>query len=148
MATISLDFSATLTWPSTRRWRAAKAETMWMAALAPFFWWDRREVLPSMAITPAGAPGQRGNPGNKAALELLGVERREDIAQVVVRGRAIAETAGTGAATSSFFSPKRAISTKVSAPASTASRAQQQHLVERIHHLAGLARIRQVFEMT
>ena len=28
IATISLDFSATLTCPSTRRWRAAKAETM------------------------------------------------------------------------------------------------------------------------
>ena len=38
MATISLDFSATLTWPSTRRWRAAKAETMWIGALPPFFW--------------------------------------------------------------------------------------------------------------
>ena len=56
MATISLDFSATLTWPSTRRWRAAKAETMWIAALAPFFWYDRREVLPSIAITSAGVP--------------------------------------------------------------------------------------------
>jgi hypothetical protein len=32
MATISLDFSATLTWPSTRRWRAAKAEAQLLAA--------------------------------------------------------------------------------------------------------------------
>ena len=32
MATISLALSATLTWPSTRRWRAAKAETMWIGA--------------------------------------------------------------------------------------------------------------------
>ena len=38
MATISFDFSATLTCPSTRRWRAAKAETMWIASFAPFFW--------------------------------------------------------------------------------------------------------------
>ena len=52
MATISLDLSATLTWPSTRRWRAAKAETMWMASL-PL---DRREVLPSMAITSVDTP--------------------------------------------------------------------------------------------
>ena len=36
IATISFDFSATLTWPSTRRWRAAKAETIWMAAFLPF----------------------------------------------------------------------------------------------------------------
>jgi hypothetical protein len=46
IATISLDFSATLTWPSTRRRRAANAETIWMAPLAPFFWPDRRTVLP------------------------------------------------------------------------------------------------------
>src|SRR5262245_37785459 len=32
MAMISLDFSATLIWPSTRRWWAAKAETMWIGA--------------------------------------------------------------------------------------------------------------------
>jgi hypothetical protein len=37
MATISLDFSATLTCPSTKRRRAAKAETMWIGAFAPFF---------------------------------------------------------------------------------------------------------------
>src|SRR5260370_27089381 len=34
MATISFDLSATLTCPSSRRWRAAKAETMWIAAFA------------------------------------------------------------------------------------------------------------------
>jgi hypothetical protein len=56
MATISLDFSATFTCPSTRRWRAAKAETMWMGALPLDFWPERREVLPSMAITSAGVP--------------------------------------------------------------------------------------------
>jgi len=34
MATISLDFSATLTRPRTRRWRAAKADTIWIATFA------------------------------------------------------------------------------------------------------------------
>jgi hypothetical protein len=38
MATISLDFSATATCPSTRRWRAAKAETMWIGSFEPLFW--------------------------------------------------------------------------------------------------------------
>ena len=66
MATISLAFSATLTWPSTRRWRAAKAETMWMGALAPL---DRRTILPSMAMTSAAATRQRRDPSHKAALE-------------------------------------------------------------------------------
>src|SRR5271163_2786992 len=61
MATISLDFSATLTWPRTRRWRAAKADTMWIGPLGSFFFLevfepDRRTVLPSMATTSAGTP--------------------------------------------------------------------------------------------
>src|SRR4051812_8303548 len=46
IATISLDFSATLTCPSTRRWRAAKAETMWGGALPLVFWPERRAALP------------------------------------------------------------------------------------------------------
>jgi hypothetical protein len=37
MATISFDFSFTITWPSTMRCRAAKAETMWIASFEPFF---------------------------------------------------------------------------------------------------------------
>src|SRR5258707_946041 len=53
MAMISLDLSATLTWPSTRRWRAAKADTIWIAAFPPFLWEEPRNVLPSMAITSA-----------------------------------------------------------------------------------------------
>ena len=35
MAVISLDFSATLAWPSTRRCRLDQAEIMWIGALAP-----------------------------------------------------------------------------------------------------------------
>jgi len=56
MATISLDFSATLIWPITSRWRVAKADTTWIGswplALRP----DRRAVLPSIATTPFGVP--------------------------------------------------------------------------------------------
>jgi hypothetical protein len=33
---ISLDFFPTFNWPSSRRWPAAKAETMWIAGLLPF----------------------------------------------------------------------------------------------------------------
>ena len=53
---ISLDLSATLTCPSTRRWRAAKADTMWIGAWLSLLRPDRRTVLPSIAITPAGTP--------------------------------------------------------------------------------------------
>lgn len=54
MATISFDFSFTITWPSTMRCRAAKAETMWIASFEPFFCYERRDVLPSTAMTSAG----------------------------------------------------------------------------------------------
>jgi hypothetical protein len=37
MAAISLDFSFTFTCPITRRWRAAKAETIWIGSFEPFF---------------------------------------------------------------------------------------------------------------
>jgi hypothetical protein len=56
MATISLDLSVTLTWPSTKRWRAAKTDTTWIAAFPPLLWADLREVLPSMAITSVDTP--------------------------------------------------------------------------------------------
>src|SRR5271165_4362112 len=56
IAMISLDFSATLTCPSTTRWPAAKADTMWIGALPPLLWPDRRTVLPSTATTPTGTP--------------------------------------------------------------------------------------------
>ena len=91
MAVISLDFSATLTWPSTRRWRAAKAETMWIAGLPSCFRPDRREVLPSMAITPSRRSGQCSDPGDEATLELLGIEHCQNVAEMVVRRRAILE---------------------------------------------------------
>ncbi len=35
--------------------------------------------------------GQRGDPGDETALENLGVERRENVAQLIVRWRPVAE---------------------------------------------------------
>src|SRR5712671_7814098 len=73
MAMISLDLSATLTWPRTRRWRAAKADTMWIAAFPPLLWEEPRNVLPSMAITSARHANQLGDPGDEATLEFRSV---------------------------------------------------------------------------
>jgi hypothetical protein len=56
MAMISFDLSATLTWPSTRRWRAAKADTIWIAVFPFLLSADLRDVLPSMAMTSADTP--------------------------------------------------------------------------------------------
>ena len=90
IAMISLDFSATLTWPSTRRWRAAKAETMWMAAFRPLVAGSAHGLAVD-GDHPRRHPGHRGDPGDEAALELLGVERGEDVAEMIVGRRAVLE---------------------------------------------------------
>ena len=40
---------------------------------------------------PGRDAGHRGDPGDEAALELLGIEGRKDIAEMIVRRRSIAE---------------------------------------------------------
>jgi hypothetical protein len=67
------------------------------------------------------SPGPRSNPGDEATLELLRIERREDVAEMVVGG-GLSRKGRKRRNNSSFFVPNRAISVKVSAPASTASR--------------------------
>jgi hypothetical protein len=92
IATISLDFSDTLTCPSTSRWRAANAETIWIASCAPFFDHIGRHT------------GQPRHPRHEASLELLGVERRQNVAEVVVGRRSVANGRNRRNS-SSFFSP-------------------------------------------
>src|SRR5271157_3504883 len=82
MAMISLDLSATLTWPSTRRWRAANC-TFLVGGAAQRLAVDGDHIRRH--------PDQLGDPGDEATLEFRGVERRENVAEVVVRRRSIAE---------------------------------------------------------
>jgi hypothetical protein len=81
--------SATLTWPSTRRWRAAKADTMWIAAFAPCLVGGAAQRLAVDGDYIRRHPDQLGDPGDEATLEFRGVERRENVAEVVVRRRSI-----------------------------------------------------------
>ena len=53
----SLALLSTASWPSTRRLVVAKAETRCSGPLSPAWSWLRREVLPSMAMSP-GRSGQ------------------------------------------------------------------------------------------
>src|SRR5271170_4314002 len=119
MAMISLDLSATLTWPSTRRWRAAKADTMWIAAFAPFLWAEPRNVLPSMAITSADTP----------------------ISLVVVRRRSIAERQKPAQKRDLLLAEPCDIDEGFR-PGEHREQAQQQYLFERVDHLAALPRVR------
>ena len=93
---------------------------MWIAGLPPFFGRTVADVLLSMAIT-LRRSGQRGDPGNEATLELLGIEDSQDVAEMV--GAGVPSLNGRARRKSSrSLQPNRAISTTVSAPASTASR--------------------------
>jgi hypothetical protein len=74
-------------------------------------------------------------------LELFGVQGGEDIAEMIVRRRAIAEPAQKV----QLLVPE---SSDVHEGFRPRQHRQKQHLVERIHHLAPLAVVRQVAEMT
>ena len=90
--------------------------------------------------------GQRGNPADEAALEMLGVERGEDVAEVVVRGRSFAKRPKP-AQEGELLAPEARDIDECLRPGQHRQQAQQQHLVERIHHLAALASIRQIFKI-
>ena len=135
---ISLDFSATLTWPSTRRWRAAKAETMWIGGLAALLLAGSARGLAIDGDHPRRHPGQRGDPGDEAALELLGVQRGEDIAEVIVRRRAIPERPEAAQKLKLLDAEAGDIGEGLR-PGQHGEQTQQQDLIERIGHLAGLA---------
>ena len=96
---------------------------------------------------PLRHPGQRGDPGDEAALELLGVERGQDIAEVIVRRRAILERAEAAQKLELLVAEEGDIDEGLR-PGQHREQTQQQHLVERVRHLALLARVRQILEMT
>ncbi len=108
---------------------------------------ERRDVLPSMAMSSAGVwstppPRPRSNAGS---LERRAWRRyrRDD------RGSASRRREGGRKRRSkpSSFSPNRAMSVKPSAPARTARSDKRSDLIERIHHLSSLPTVRQIFEM-
>ena len=74
-----------------------------------------------MAITSAGAPVSDATQATKQRWNCLGIEGGENIAEMIVRRRAIAKRPEP-AQKLELLSPNRAMSTKASAPASTASR--------------------------
>jgi len=99
-----------------------------------------------MAITPAGAPVSPATPGDEAALELLGVEGGEDIAEVVVRRRPVAKRTEPPQKRQ-LLAPEAGNIDEGLRPGQHREQTQQQHLVERIHHLAALARVGQIVQI-
>ena len=90
--------------------------------------------------------GERADPGDEAALELLGIERREQVAQLVVRRRAVLERPEAAQKLKLLLAELGDLHPALGG-GQHGHQAQQQHLVERIPHLAGLARVFEGLEM-
>jgi len=140
---ISLDLSATLTWPSTRRWRAAKADTMWIAAFAPFLWAEPRNVLPSMATTSADTPINLATQATK--------RRWNSLASSVAKMSPRWSCDGVPSRNGKKPAQKRDLLLAEPCdidegfrPGEHCEQAQQQHLFERVDHLAALPRVRKI----
>jgi hypothetical protein len=84
--------------------------------------------------------GQRRDPGDETALELFGVEHGEDVAQVVVRGRAVLERAEAAQEFELLLAEQRDIDEGLG-PRQHGEKAQEQYFVEWVSHLAALSRI-------
>jgi hypothetical protein len=91
--------------------------------------------------------GQRGNPCDKAPLKLIGVQHRQDVAEVAVVRRTILERT-EAAKKCQLLDPEQGDLGESFAPGKHAEQAQQQDLIERVGHLPLLARVVEVFEMT
>ncbi len=90
--------------------------------------------------------GERGDPGDEAGLELLGVKRRDQLAQLVVTGRAVREGAEAAQQVELFLAERGDLHPTLGA-GKDRDEVQEQHFVERIEHLACLARVLEALEM-
>src|SRR4249920_3223522 len=80
-------------------------------------------------------------------LELDGVEGGKNVAQLIVRGGAVAERPKPAQKVKLLLAKQRNIDEGLGS-GQHREQTQQQHLGERIDHLAGLARVRQILEVT
>src|SRR3546814_13994252 len=83
-------------------------------------------------------PGERGDPLHKALLELFGIERREDVTKVIVRGRACSK--GTKSLQKiQLFLSKAGDVDECLRTRQHAQQRQKQYLLKRIHPICQLA---------
>ncbi len=92
------------------------------------------------------SPGLGRNPGDEAALEFLSIQRREDVAQMVVGGCPVAKRPEPPQQLQ-LLRPETGDIGEGFRPGQHRQKAKQQNLVERIHHLAGLPRVRNIAEI-
>src|ERR1700728_1703896 len=94
-----------------------------------------------------GGSGQRGDPGDEAALELLRVQDSQDVTEVVVRRRALRERPEATQQVQLLAAEQRDIGDGVGTR-QHGEQTEDQDLLQRVVHLPLLARILQIFEMT
>jgi hypothetical protein len=108
---------------------------------------DRRAAASCRRWRNVGAElAERADPGDEAALELFGIERGEQVAQLVVRRRAVLEGAKAAQRLKLLLAELGDLHPALGG-GQHGHQAKQQHLVERIPYLAGLARVFEALEM-
>ena len=95
---------------------------------------------------PVRRSGQRSDPGDEAFLELLGVEDRHDVAEMVVCWRAVLERT-EAAQKRAFLAAEQGDIDEGLGPGQHGEQAEKQDLVERVGYLTLLARVLKVFEI-
>src|SRR3954466_6219423 len=117
---------------------------------------DRRDAVllsarppRGLAITgnhPVRRSGQCSDPGDKASLELLGVEHCQDVAEMIVCWRAVLEWT-EAAQKLALLATEQGDVDKGFRPGEHREQTEKEDLVERVGYLALLARVLQVFEI-
>ena len=101
---------------------------------------------PSQAFDLSAIFIQRRHPGNEAPLKRLGIERRKNIAEVIVGGRPVTKRSEPAQQIDLLLAEPRDIDEGLRS-AQNREQTQQQHLGERINDFAAVARIGQILEM-
>src|SRR5580704_17743417 len=119
---------------------------MWIAALAPFLCEERRTVLPSMAITSAAAPVNEATQATKQCWNLTASRLAKMSPNWSCEG--VPSRYGRKPPQKiEFLLTKQSNIDEALATGEHGQQTQQQHLAERIEHLAGLPRVRQILEV-
>ena len=93
-----------------------------------------------------GNPDQGRHPGYEAALERLGVEGGEDVAQMVMGRRACCKGTKPAQQIELLLAEAGDVGDRLG-PGQHRQKAQEQHLGQRVHHLPALPDVRQILEI-
>ena len=146
IATISFDFSVTFNLSEHEPLPGRKGRNHVDRRFSPFLVGGSPYRLAVDGDDLGRSAGQRRHPGDEALLELVGIQRREYVPQMVVGRRAIGE-GQKPAQQVQFLCPETGDIGERLRARQHSQEAQKQHFLQRVHHLRRLLRVRQVPEM-